>query len=125
MFLGDFMFKGTSHQNELERLGLEIVAGSDRAVEAKYNEALKSFHDLNGVGPTPEDMRNIIDKDKLDIGAVWGIGPSGASEVGSDEAISLSEFVGGIAVANNIDPKQRDIDTVVYFIGKYVGALEQ
>jgi hypothetical protein len=118
------MINGTAHQRKLEQLGRDIVDGSFETIIRLADKTISEKKVELGRDLSSSEVQTIIDDFKIDRDDVWGIGPSGASsaeKVGNDRIVSLSEFVGGIAVACDIEPVQSDIDTVIYFIGKIAG----
>lgn len=114
------------HNEKLQDLALELVDGSHAQMEFGYDLAIAAAKADSGSRELDEfDLKEI--RDNFPLESTWGLGPNGACEKldGKHKVITISEFVGGIAVACGIEPKQNDIETVIFYIGHHMRQLER
>jgi hypothetical protein len=117
-----------SETSELFQLAEDLVNGSRRTIHRHKQIAFSSFEDAQRRKPSQIEVQ-VMDRLFPDpIYSAWDVGPFGVTarinERGDQAIVPLGEFIAGIAVANNIDPTQRQIETVIFHTGALMGKME-
>lgn len=110
--------------SQFEALAEQLVEGSQRAFEYRFYAEFADFKLNFGRSPTIEEAEGFKNPPSK-MQEYWGLGPDGASSIGSDQTIPLADFVGGIALACGIDPTPYDIQTAVECIKDRYCLMEQ